>query len=161
MFCLFFVLRGIPRKTKKFRFSVHFPLEALQSQSVDLLRSVKPDGHVGSSRVVQPDDLLHFFPHLPQVGEVFPVEPLLFQDAVHALRDGVVIRRAVLRHACLYTLAGKRVDVLRAAVLAPAVRMVDQPLEAVVVHLAYRPVQGAQGASAVQRGVRVPSHDAA
>ena len=158
--CCFFVLRGIPRKTKHafFQYILHsYPFIFFAYTVSGVLN---PMAHVGPFRIVQSHNFLHLVPHLLHIGKVFPVQPFLFQDAVHPLRNRIVIRRVVLRHAYLYPPVGQGGDVLFAAILAAPVGMVDQACKRSVLHLAYRTVQGAQGTAAVQGGMHMPAHDA-
>lgn len=123
------------------------------------LRSQHAVAHVWTLVVVKVHDvgndlsgLLHTFRSL------HPVKPLLFDDSVHPLRNGIVGRLAILSHTYGCADPFQNVDIGIATVLGTAVGVVDQPSQIDVSGLRYALVQGLDGGCGHQRIGQHPAY---
>ncbi len=89
------------------------------------------------------------------------VDYLRLEDAVHALRYGVVCGLVVLRHAYPDTIPVQFVRIGATAVLYASVRVVDEPLQLIGCRLSYGHAQGLQRILCLQRVGEAPAHDLA
>ena len=94
-----------------------------------LCGSSHPDTHVRSSVVIEFHDAADELSCLPRaLGTLHAVEPLLLDDAVDALGQGIIRGTVVLRHADSDSQPVKTRNIFIAAVLHAAVGVVDERL---------------------------------
>ena len=108
--------------------------------------------------VVYINDFCYSDPGIRYAVEVLVIEPFAFQDSVHTLSYSVFSRIPALSHAYQYPVVLQQLYILLAAVLAAAVRVVDEAVEPAA-RIADGHPQCLHRVVAVQRRAERPAED--